>query len=150
IWIDRDAAGTGWFIDATPWEASEFQGGFADHELRAAPGSPAFGKMDLLTVLEHELGHVLGLDDGDESEEVMGAFLGGGVRRILQPRRGGEAFAGGPAGGQQVTGLTHLLAYHPGARGRDADPRQRGDEPLALLAQNRRALPVQPGAAFPG
>src|SRR5262249_14859790 len=53
-WIDQNAAGYGWFLDAPPAGDSAFP---------AVPGSPAYGKVDLLTVVEHELGHVLGLED---------------------------------------------------------------------------------------
>jgi hypothetical protein len=59
ITVDTDAAGWGWFTDA-----------FA--------GSVAAGRIDLVTVLEHELGHALGLDDGDIG--VMDASLAPGVR----------------------------------------------------------------------
>jgi hypothetical protein len=38
IWLDKDAAGHGWFIDANPADNSEFPAG---------PGSPAYGKVDL-------------------------------------------------------------------------------------------------------
>jgi hypothetical protein len=61
IVLDTDAAGYGWFVDFTPEESGEFrlrvEGGVA-----AAPGSEAYGRMDLLTVVTHELGHVMGLD----------------------------------------------------------------------------------------
>jgi hypothetical protein len=56
ILIDRDAAGHGWFIDATPGADNEFAG-------RGARGDAA-GRIDLLTVLHHEFGHVLGRSHG--------------------------------------------------------------------------------------
>ncbi|MBI3469325.1 MAG: hypothetical protein HY000_40500, partial [Planctomycetes bacterium] len=78
IWIDANAAGHGWFLDATPEDDAEFESGIAN--------SPAAGRADLLTVLAHELGHVLGLDDDAAADpfgdEVMGAALPLGVRRI--------------------------------------------------------------------
>lgn len=51
ITIDADAAGMGWFVDATPWDSSEF-------ETKARIGN----QYDLLTVLTHELGHLYGHD----------------------------------------------------------------------------------------
>src|SRR5262249_30544512 len=52
IWLDDNAAGWGWFVDPTPGDDAEF----------TTPGDQGEQhRMDLLTVLEHELGHVLGL-----------------------------------------------------------------------------------------
>ena len=62
IWIDRDAAGYGWSIDGAA--ATNGQGG-----------------IDLLSVVSHELGHVLGFNH-DQVDEVMAASLAPGVRRI--------------------------------------------------------------------
>jgi hypothetical protein len=77
IWIDQDAAGFGWFIDPTPGEDSEF----------ANPGTgPAVGRMDLLTVVVHELGHELGLGDVNADDSVMGVALPAGVRRMPTAR----------------------------------------------------------------
>ncbi len=45
------------------------------------PGSPAVTDVDLLTVLEHELGHVLGLADNNQPGDLMDIALGLGVRR---------------------------------------------------------------------
>jgi hypothetical protein len=57
---------------------------------RAAPGSVAEGKLDLLTVLIHELGHVLGLPmpqsaDGSapgQGAHAMSQYLNPGPRRL--------------------------------------------------------------------
>jgi hypothetical protein len=79
IWIDVNAAGHGWFVDLTPSENSEFDPALAD--------SLAAGRVDLLTVLTHELGHVLGLDDDYGADpytgDVMAWALPPGVRRIF-------------------------------------------------------------------
>jgi hypothetical protein len=74
--VDVTAAGYGWFVDPTPADDSEFGLGMA--------GSPAAGRMDLLTVVMHELGHVIGLEsryDGDPSD-LMYVYLGTGTRRL--------------------------------------------------------------------
>ncbi|WP_205678900.1 CARDB domain-containing protein [Aquisphaera insulae] len=85
IEVDDNAAGFGWFIDPTPGNNSEFESTGAPGELRAATGSPAYGQIDLLTVLSHELGHVLGLKDLDAEQhphEVMTESLRSGERRL--------------------------------------------------------------------
>jgi hypothetical protein len=54
------------------------------NETQAAPGSPAYGHVDLLTVVTHELGNVLGfasIDAGILNHDWMTATLGTGVRR---------------------------------------------------------------------
>ena len=56
IWIDRNAAGYGW--------------------------SSAGGTMDLVTVVTHELGHVLGFEHEDEG--MMAGRLEAGVTRLLE------------------------------------------------------------------
>jgi hypothetical protein len=60
ITLDTNAAGYGWFIDYTPYLNEEWLPTSNPHEWQAKPGSDAEGKMDMLSVLLHEYGHVLG------------------------------------------------------------------------------------------
>jgi len=79
ITIDPTADGFGWYINPND---SAFQLASQTGELLAAPGSMAVGHMDLLTVMEHELGHILGLDDVDSGTGLMATTLAAGVRRL--------------------------------------------------------------------
>ena len=72
IWISQSAGGYGWFVDGTPFESSEFG---------SAGSSPALGRVDLLTVLEHEMGHALGLDHTQKLGDLMEEDLAVGMRR---------------------------------------------------------------------
>jgi hypothetical protein len=79
VLIDDNAAGHGWFVDPTPLQDKEFAGGVA------LAGGPAAGKMDLLTVVLHELGHLAGLDDSigpAQGASLMSGTLPAGVRRL--------------------------------------------------------------------
>ena len=96
IVLDADAAGHGWFVDPTPQESSEFANRSGQCRL-ADTDSPAQGRIDLLTVMAHELGHVLGLDDsnaGPDSSDVMAGLLQPGVRRLPWSEAVDQFFAG--------------------------------------------------------
>jgi hypothetical protein len=81
VTIDADAAGHGWFVDVSPADSSEFRIRLDRNVFGAARSSEAFGRMDLLTVVTHELGHVLGLDHDDAAQyAVMSEELDPGVR----------------------------------------------------------------------
>jgi hypothetical protein len=81
ILIDRDAAGCGWFIDPTPVSDEEFVSSSGKQQLQAIDPR-AVDRIDLLTVMEHELGHVLGLKDLDAaSDDLMSGVLEVGIRR---------------------------------------------------------------------
>jgi polyvinyl alcohol dehydrogenase (cytochrome) len=74
ITLDVNAAGWGWYIDPTPADDGEFY----------LPGDQGEqNRMDLLTVLLHELGHVLG-HEHDEGG-VMSATLAVGTRIAFVP-----------------------------------------------------------------
>ena len=80
IQIDVDAAGYGWFVDTTPWDASEFTARPGNAELIAQAGSAAQDRVDLLTAVLHELGHLLGFEH--ERHGIMEETLALGTRRL--------------------------------------------------------------------
>lgn len=86
IVLDINAAGLGWFVDTTPLDNDEFTTSSDSTLLTALEGSEAAGRIDLLSVLLHELGYVTGLDhDGGVAElaTLMGGELAPGARFIL-------------------------------------------------------------------
>jgi RHS repeat-associated protein len=66
IIIDTDGAGFGWFVDATPSTDDEF-----------TSDSIATTRFDLLTVLTHEIGHLLGFGAGFETFDSLIQSAGG-------------------------------------------------------------------------
>jgi ELWxxDGT repeat protein len=82
IWLDSSAAGWGWFVDSTPANDSEF----------TTPGNHGEqGRMDLLSAIAHEVGHILGHAHSEAS--VMADTLRSGIRVMpaVQDTRTGPA-----------------------------------------------------------
>ena len=75
ITLDVDAAGNGWFIDTSPADDREFGGTGAVLQARHGDAS---ARIDLLSVLAHEMGHALGLAHAEGG--VMSAELLPGQR----------------------------------------------------------------------
>jgi len=85
IFLDDDAVGFGWFVDRTPRLDEEFAALQTPTARAANADSAAFGRMDLLTVVLHEMGHLLGREHADGSlaaEKLMADRLATGVRRV--------------------------------------------------------------------
>jgi hypothetical protein len=74
IWLDDNAAGRGWFVDRTPRSDSEFT---------RAGNQAEQHRVDLLSVLEHEIGRLLGR--GDEAVGVSQDTLAAGTRWTVSP-----------------------------------------------------------------
>lgn len=72
IWLDDDAAGWGWFVDATPHD---------DREFLPHARADAQQRIDLLTVVLHEMGHLLGREHA--ADGLMAETLATGARRSV-------------------------------------------------------------------
>ena len=83
VWVSPDASGDGWFIDPNPAGDSAFTG---------VGNRSAGNRMDLLSVMAHELGHVvLAMDESPAANDVMTEALPLGVRRMPTPDDLGRA-----------------------------------------------------------
>ncbi|MCA9226689.1 MAG: matrixin family metalloprotease, partial [Planctomycetales bacterium] len=92
ITLDANAAGLGWFIDATPTVDEEFVD--ARGRLQATAGGDASGRMDALTAIAHEFGHLLGFEHsaGDE-DSLMFEWLQLGQRKRVTSESLDDLFA---------------------------------------------------------
>jgi hypothetical protein len=132
VWIDQNAQGHGWYLDASAASAGAFAQAIPGQDWVAPPTTPAFGRVDLLTVVTHELGHVLGLPDLDPTVsggDLMSATLGLGVRRVP-----------GPAD------VRLLASLGTAATMRTTSPDSfAGGEPLLLAAPSEPTVPLSNG-----
>jgi len=81
VYLDSDAAGYGWFVDPTPMDDTEFSSIHSTNELTAWLASQSHDRVDLLTTVMHELGHLLGYGHSDE-RDLMHETLPLGTRRL--------------------------------------------------------------------
>jgi hypothetical protein len=88
ITLDSNADSYGWYVDPTPMSDSEFPTVASVTDRYTTPTLVPAGRMDLLTVVMHELGHVLGEDstfDAAQHGALMYAYLTPGERRLPTP-----------------------------------------------------------------
>jgi hypothetical protein len=122
VYIDVNAAGYGWFLDSTPADDSEFGLERTNGLLPTNENEVAFGRMDLLTVLMHEIGHVLGLDhDLSPTNNLMGETLAPGVRKVAGD---GHAKAGHSGPVTAIDAQMTAVLPVPGAEAGDSLPAQ--------------------------
>jgi hypothetical protein len=98
VQIDSTADGYGWFVDSTVIDPMAFGITTTAYTVHAGVDSPAYNHMDLLTVVTHELGHILGLGDVSATflpNDLMDIDLPTGTRRLPTPTDVDAVFAGG-------------------------------------------------------
>lgn len=108
IQIDSDGAGFGWFIDTTPGDDVEFGG--TGTALTGLSGSAA-NRIDLLTVVLHELGHAIGLEDtylSSNSSNLLYGYINPGERRLPAEGQADGAVPGSVAGEAFALGATAI------------------------------------------
>lgn len=79
--IDANAGGSRWFADLTPWDRAEFPVTFTGQHFGGGPAG-----QDLLSVVLHEVGHVLGLPHFNDRHDLMAASGSGRQRWLPTPR----------------------------------------------------------------
>ncbi len=86
VWIDSTASGAGWFVDSTPDDNSEFHENESWLVLPSKIQSLAARNVDLLSVVMHEFGHILGFEHRELiADGVMSEFMVPGTRFIAEP-----------------------------------------------------------------
>ncbi len=82
VYVDPTAKGLGWYIDPAPTTNAAFPTQTSTG-LKPLSGTAAAQGVDLVTVMAHEFGHVLGLpDQTTQGNDIMYTYLGIGVRRL--------------------------------------------------------------------
>ena len=94
ITISPDAAGQGWYVDSPSSLTSAFTQSLGGTAYAAAPGSAASGHYDLLTALEHELGHILAFNPFNPGYESHIQYENG-AEYFVAPGVSAQVIAGG-------------------------------------------------------
>ena len=147
IKINVTALGMGWYVDQTPFADEEFAGQQATTDL-AASSSTASGHYDLLTLVMHEFGHIIGLHDVDSraTHQLMTETIDPSIRRLVANNQlaavatGQESAAVGLGGSLQVDGVDALFSTQDedallyDGHGQAESPVLRSDLSVAVVA----------------
>jgi hypothetical protein len=128
ITIDVNAWGQGWFADLTPLDDSEFDVLVSASLLRASGGEAALG-IDLLSVVMHEQGHLLGLADTLDPAQSGGIMFQGFAAGQRTLPLAGQALGATP--GEHADGNSAVFAVTTTADGTGA-----GTLRAAIIAAN--------------
>ncbi|MEY2512568.1 MAG: hypothetical protein QOE26_3331, partial [Verrucomicrobiota bacterium] len=85
IRVSKNAGGNGWFVGSTSRDDAEFGKAVSATRSYTNPTSAPAGRIDLLTVIMHEMGHALGLNDSyleQDRDSLMYGYLTKGERRV--------------------------------------------------------------------
>jgi hypothetical protein len=94
IQVDRRAGGKGWFTSSDSSSDWLFSRAVSATRRYTNPTSAPAGHVDLLTAIQHEMGHRLGLDDSyaaKDRDSIMYGYLTVGERRL--PTKGQAQYA---------------------------------------------------------
>jgi hypothetical protein len=86
IWIDREAAGYGWLVDRSVVGLPGASQSVTNPGQTVRHEGSIIGRMDLLSVVTHEVGHVLGFKHS-QTEDVMRASLRPGTTLLSASER---------------------------------------------------------------
>ena len=114
VYIDSNAAGYGWYVDYTPADDDGFILDESGYQV-ADSDSEAFGHIDLLSVLLHEIGHILGFEH-DSDLDMMDEVLDAGTRYAdfteSEEIQSGEAYDVDTITFEMAITLTDILSDH--------------------------------------
>ncbi|MDT7780820.1 MAG: hypothetical protein QOC99_3332, partial [Acidobacteriota bacterium] len=137
ILVDRNAQGRGWFVDTDPLSDASFATVVSPTRRYTEPSSAPAGHIDLLTAIEHEMGHRLGLPDtyaARDRDSLMYGYLTVGERRLPFNGQASSAKPGALA-------ESHFLALAPQA----FRPVQRpAPAPAPVVSRPSEATPPAP------
>ncbi|MEA2959383.1 MAG: hypothetical protein QOJ58_5244, partial [Alphaproteobacteria bacterium] len=130
ILVDRSAQGLGWLVVYVSLSDSLFNHAISTTRSYTDAMSAPAGHLDLLTAIEHEMGHKLGLSDSyaeKDRDNLMYGYLTVGERRLPAPGQARNAKVGNSSG-------SHFLSL--------ASPRSEQSQKFANQAVGKRNAPM--------